>query len=102
MAETLDSKETKTTEKKTVSRRRFLKTAAAGAAVAGVVAAAPNLLTAEVPNLFGGAPRAAGEPIVAYVADAATGEIVLLAGEREVRVRDLGMVSWLVGAISGM
>jgi len=88
-----------------VSRRGFLKTAAAGAAGAGFAVTVPRILTGEIgplSGLFKGTTGGAGtEPIVAYIADATKGEIVLMAGTREVRIRDFGMVSWLVRAVAG-
>jgi len=91
-------------QKKRVSRRGFLKTAAAGAAAAGFATTAPRILTGEIPlsGVFDGVPPTDGEPIVAYVGDARTGEIVLMAGERKVRIRDLGMVSRFLRAFSGL
>ena len=99
-----EKSETEAEETRSVSRRGFLKVAAAGAAAAGVAATAPGILNGEMPlaGLFGGAPAKGGGPIVAYIGDAATGEIVLMAGEREVRVRDLGMVSWFVRSFGGL
>jgi hypothetical protein len=91
-------------QQKRVSRRGFLKTAAAGAAAAGFAATAPGLLSGEIPlpGLFDGTPPEGGEPIVAYVGDARTGDIVLMAGERKVRIRDFGMVSRFLRAFSGL
>jgi len=96
--------ETGAEETKSVSRRGFLKVAAAGAAAAGVAATAPGILNGEMPlsRVFSETPAKTGEPIVAYIGDAATGEIVLMAGEREVRVRDLGVVSWFVRSFAGL
>ena len=92
-------------EKKQVSRRGFLKTAAAGAAAAGFAVTVPRLLTGDsaLPSLFDRAPTgASGKPIVAYIGDSRTGEIVLMTEEREVRIQDFGMVSSLVRAVSGL
>lgn len=105
MAEKSENRETEAGRRKRLSRRRFLKTAAAGAAAAGFATAAPRILAGEVPlsTIFGGAPEdVGGEPIVAYVGDARTGEIVLMAGDRKVRIRDLGMVSSFLRAFSGL
>lgn len=90
--------------KERVSRRGFLKTAAAGAAATGFAATAPGLISGESPlaGLFEGSPPARGEPIVAYVGDASTGDIVLMAGERKVRIRDFGLVSRFLRAFSGL
>lgn len=91
-------------QKKRVSRRGFLKTAAAGAAAAGFATAAPRILSGEIPlsGVFDSAPPAGGDPIVAYVGDASTGEIVLMKGERKVRIRDSGMVSRFLRAFTGL
>lgn len=93
------------TEKKNVSRRGFLKAAAAGAAGTGFAMTAPRILTGELPvgGWLDGTPSGdAREPMVAYIGDPSTGEIVLMAGEREVRIRDFGITSWFVRAVSGM
>lgn len=91
-------------KKKSVSRRGFLKTAVAGAAAAGFATAAPRILSGEIPlsGIVDGPPGPTQEPIVAYVGDASTGEIVLMTGERKVRIRDFGMVSRFVRAFSGL
>lgn len=90
--------------KERVSRRGFLKTAAAGAAAAGFAATAPGLISGEItlPGWSEGPLPAGGEPIVAYVGDARTGDIVLMAGERKVRIRDFGLVSRFLRAFSGL
>lgn len=106
MAEETGNREAEAEQKKRVSRRGFLKTAAVGAAAAGFATTAPRILTGESGALSGilnGAPSAeGGEPIVAYIGDARSGEIVVMAGTREVRIRDFGMVSWLVRAVAGV
>lgn len=105
MAEEREDHGTERKEKKTVSRRGFLKTAAAGAAAAGFAATVPRFLTGEssLPSMFDRAPTgASGKPIVAYVGDARTGEIVLMTEEREVRIKDFGIVSSFVRAFSGL
>lgn len=104
MAEETGNREEEAEQKKRVSRRGFLKTAAAGAAAAGFVTTAPRILTGEIPlsGVFDDVPPAGGEPIVAYIGDASSGEIVLMAGERKVRIRDLGMVSRFLRAFSGL
>lgn len=70
------------------SRRKFLKHASAGGAVAGVAALTPTLLAE---SISARPPEAADdhvgrvhdEPFMAYVKDARTGEIAVLVGERE-------------------
>jgi len=89
-----------------VSRRTFLKTAAVGAAGLGVAAATPALLAGKSAP-WGTAMDAVpdgmeGSPIVAYVTDARAGEIVLMVGTREVRLRNFGLVSWLARAVAGV
>jgi hypothetical protein len=77
------------------SRRNFL--VLSGAAVSTTVIA-PSVLTrsaaAETP-MSGGA-RAAG-PMVAYVEDASSGEVLLMLGERQMVVRDAELVARLSG-----
>lgn len=104
MAEETRNGEPEGERRKRVSRRGFLKTAAVGAAAAGFATTAPRILSGEIPlsGMLDGTPPAGGEPIVAYVGDASTGEIVLMAGERKVRIRDLGMVSRFLRAFSGL
>jgi hypothetical protein len=104
MADESADRESEGEEKQRVSRRGFLKTAAAGAAAAGVAATAPALISGKIPlpGWFDGSPPADGEPIVAYIGDARTGDIVLMAGERKVRIRDFGLVSRFLRAFSGL
>ena len=105
MAEETGNREEESEQKKRVSRRGFMKTAAVGAAGAGFAVTVPRILTGEsgpLSGLLSGTlPSAGADPIVAYVGDASKGEIVLMAGTREVRIRDFGMVSWLVRAFAG-
>ena len=87
-----------------LDRRTFLMRGSLAAAAAGVAAALP--LGADV--LVGpaaGATEADGpvdmpEPVVAHVRNAATGEIALYVGSREVTVVDRGLASKLVRAAS--
>ncbi len=88
----------------TVSRRAFLKTAAAAVAVAGAAAAAPGafLAASAPPAGMRGTPEEVGDgSIVAYVRNTKGGEIVLMVGTREVTVRDHGLVSGLLRAVAG-
>ena len=85
-----------------LSRRSFLKKTAMGATAVGVVAAAPSAvkmasdyLPSVTQGLGGNAPRR----LVAYVKDSSKGEIVLMVGEKEIVVRDFGMVSRLFAAV---
>lgn len=86
---------------KQVSRRRFLRTTAAGLTALGTMAAVPSWVSG------GRAEAAAVEqsetagyipdtPVVAYIRDAARGEVVLMVGTKEVIRKDPGLVSHLV------
>ena len=86
-----------------MTRRGFLKTGAAtGAASVGGLTIGPGLAAA----LFGAAgvtaaelaAHAKGMPVVAYVRDASAGTVALVAGEREVTVRDPDLVMRLLKA----
>ena len=84
-----------------VTRRSFLWQTSVGAAAAGVVATAPSLFGRnDVPSVpvpqFSAA--ALSEPLVAYVRNAATGEVALLLGTREIIVRDAELVRRLLKA----
>ena len=96
-----------------VSRRAVLRAGGLGAAAVGAVSAFPalfgELVTAapEVPAGAAEAPAVAGEaeavaslegPIVAHIRDAATGDISLYVGEREIVYRDPGLVHQLARA----
>jgi hypothetical protein len=90
----------KTPEEGGVSRLSFLKAsagAAAGAAAIGVpVAVAVANEKAGVPvDPAGTTPR---EPVVAYVRDAARGEVTLVSGTSELTYRDHGLVKRLLAA----
>ena len=84
-----------------LSRRKFLTTAAIGAAAVGVATAAPNavkLASGFVPAVS----NAAGSgPLVAYVRDASTGEVAVMMGTKEIVLKDFGLVSRLLGMIAG-
>lgn len=74
------------------SRRLFLKYTSLGAAAVGAGAAAPALVAS-------GASAASGQPhdgpLVAYVADARTGDVAVMVGEREVVLHDTDLASRL-------
>ena len=75
------------------SRRKFLAAAAAGAgAVAGTVA-----LPIARAGAAGHGPKA-HEPVVAWIEDPHSDELVLMAGEREVVVRDRDLVNRILVA----
>lgn len=83
-----------------VTRRGFIAKSSAGAAAVGALAVAPGLAAAHAAPK---APLAGGsvllnEALVAHVRDAASGEIAILVGDREVIVRDRELVARLVQA----
>jgi hypothetical protein len=104
MAEETEESGKESVEKVNESRRRFLKTAAVGAAAAGFAMTAPSMLRGDSPlsGMLNPPPPSSNEPIVAYVGDAKSGEIVLMRGEHEVRVQDFGIVRWLLRTSSGL
>jgi hypothetical protein len=73
------------------TRRAFVKNSAAAAAGVTVVGA---LLTEEAQARV----AVQGGPIVAYVHDARTGEVSVLAGDREVHVRDRKLAAQIANA----
>lgn len=95
-----------------MSRRAVLRAGTLGAAAVGAVGAFPGLLgelTAAGPEASAGASEATGfateaeavsasaleSPIVAHIRDAATGDISLYVGEREIAYRDPALVQKL-------
>jgi hypothetical protein len=83
---------TRTSASATHTRRTVLKAAAAGTAALGLMTAG---------RAVGGAPASGStdttaSPVVAYVSDARTGEIVVMVGTREIVRRDAGLVARLV------
>ena len=96
-----------------MTRRAVLRAGTIGAAAVGAASAFPSLLgelSAAGPEVSGGASEAtavASEteaaaaldgPIVAHIKDAATGEMSLYVGEREVAYRDPALVHRLIRA----
>jgi hypothetical protein len=75
------------------SRRTLLKSAAAGAAAIGLVGAARGLAGSAVAR---GSIETSSAPVVAYVSDARTGEIVVMVGTREIVRRDAALVARIV------
>jgi hypothetical protein len=75
-----------------MKRRALLTKAAAGTAAIGLAATA--ISTEKVERLRDAA-QDIGVPIVAYVTDPAKGEVVVMAGEREVVRRDAALVARL-------
>jgi hypothetical protein len=93
----------------TVSRRNVLKAAAAGAVVGipAVVFMANNLDsdggagTGTTASAAGMSTREPKQPVVAYVRDAAKGEVVVMSGISEVVITDKKLVAQLLGVVEG-
>ncbi len=93
-----------------LSRRSFLRNGTLGAATLGVIASVPGLsglagwASSEAPAASGAANGAESDlselsgPIVAHVTDAATGDVSLYLGEREIAYRDPTLVQHLIRA----
>lgn len=81
-----------------LTRQALLRQTAVGAATVGALAAVPGLTTAHAALREANAPTASHEPLVAYVHDTTRGELVILAGTREIIVRDRALVKRLVAA----
>jgi hypothetical protein len=75
-----------------MKRRALLTKAAAGTAAIGLAATA---ISTEKVDRLRDAAQDIGVPIVAYVTDPAKGEVVVMAGEREVVRRDAALVARL-------
>ncbi len=86
-----------------VSRRGFLwQTSAAGVAAAGVLAIGGGALAAKSTATDVASPASlasVGEPVVAYIRNAAAGEIALHIGEREILFTDAALVARLLKSI---
>jgi hypothetical protein len=72
------------------SRRSFLVGAGAGAVAVTAVAVAPSAMAATKTSVPTDAPEADASTgtLVAYVKDAASGEITVMSGDREIVVKD--------------
>jgi hypothetical protein len=88
-----------------VSRRTFLKTSSVAVAAAGAAAAVPGAVAAALRGgvsqpspLADPAVPEVGEPIIAHVRDARTGEIAVFVGERQVTVHDPDLAGRLAAA----
>ena len=99
-----------TSSHSTVSRRNVLKAAAAGAVVGipAVVFMANNLGSDDNGAVAGttaygasGGSREPKQPVVAYVRDAAKGEVVVMSGISEVVITDKKLVAQLLGVVEG-
>jgi hypothetical protein len=85
-----------------LSRRGFIKRTSLGAAAAGALAAAPSLGAGTVGTEIAATDLAAADlagPLVAHVSDVASGELSVLAGTREVVIRDPELIARLVRAL---
>jgi hypothetical protein len=87
----------------TFSRRGILKKAAVGTAAVGVLAVATSKVAWDVQpgtsngnSLSASAMPAPSTPIVAYVHDAAKGEVAIMIGSQEIIRHDPALVSYLV------
>ena len=91
-----------------IGRRAVLRAGVMSAAAAGAVAAFPGALaglvtagpeaSAAAPELEGMAGEELSAPIVAHITDAASGQVSLYVGEREVVYRDAQLVQRLLRA----
>jgi hypothetical protein len=83
------------------SRRKFLAAAAAGAG--GVAVGTVGLpITSASASASASAPGRRGkEPVVAWIEDPSSDELVLMSGDREVTVRDRALVARLLSATGG-
>ena len=89
--------------KNKMSRRKFLHGAAMGAATVGALAAAPKLdVLGLTENASAGTtPSDPATPVMAYVADAATGTVVVMWGTKEIVTRDSRLASRILGYAQG-
>ena len=92
--------------RETIRRRLFLKRAALGVGATGLAIAMPGALMREATGDGGEAASVAADldmsgvlPMVAYVRDAATGDVVIVAGTSEVEVRDRQLASRLMAGL---
>jgi hypothetical protein len=94
----------------TVSRRNILKAAAAGAVVGipAVVFMANGGLGGDNDSASAAMPAGNGkgslegkQPVVAFVRDAAKGEVVVMSGVSEVVITDKKLVAQLLGVVEG-
>ena len=89
-----------------VGRRDLLKRSAIGLAAIGAAAAIPAVvLTMDSDDEDAQAnvapPSDVKGPLVAYVQDAATGDVLVMAGESEFVINDPRLVAKLAGAVGG-
>ena len=85
-----------------VSRRAFISRGSLGLALAGAMAALPGMgaiLRSPRLPVPEGAIQTAGQPLVAHVRNAATGEISFMVGTQKVVVRDTDLAARLFHAV---
>jgi len=87
--------------KNKMSRRKFLQGAAVGAATVGALAAAPGVLGLAEDASASTVTTDPGSPVMAYVADAATGTVVVMWGTKEIVTRDSRLASRILGYAQG-
>lgn len=85
-----------------LSRRGFIKRASAGAATVGALATLPTITPGRVSAHAAAPEHISAEhsgPIVAHIRNAASGEVSIYVGNREVVVHDPELVAKLVKAV---
>ena len=82
-------------KKNKISRRKFLRSAAVGAATVGALAAAPKVLSLTENVRAAPPPSDLNTPVMAYVKDAAQGTVVVMWGTQEIVTKDPGLVNRL-------
>ncbi len=89
-----------------IARRRFLKQTSIGVATVGVAAgvftAAPRLAAMAAPSTVStvdSSLASASEPVMAYVSNAAKGELHVMAGLKEIVIRDPELVTRLLASV---
>jgi len=90
-----------------LTRRGFIEQTTASVATIGVLAAVPTLVAApEMTDVVASDTAAAelsattfAEPLVAHVSDLASGEVTIMAGTREIILRDTDLVMRLLKAV---
>lgn len=78
---------------KSLSRRKLIAGATAGAATAGVLALVPQLA-----QHAQSAPTASTDPLMVYVTNPSTASVTMLVGHKEITFRDPDLVAQLLRA----
>jgi Rieske Fe-S protein len=81
------------------SRRTFLVATGAGVAAVGVATVAPAVAATDKPAAAAPAAATNGQPLVAYINDAKSGQLTLMVGEREVQVSNPALISQIYAAL---